>query len=113
VSHVEITRHVAADPASVALLLAELASDEVSNSDLVIAAPRRTGVGFAAPLKFIEADGDVLSGEVVVEPSAKAGCDARVEFDVPERSAARQVQRAGAMFLTELAAHAKSRSAAA
>jgi hypothetical protein len=109
-SRVEVARHVAADPASVALLLAELAAEDGGDHGLAVTSPRRTGIGFAARLELGHAG---LVGEIVVEPSSGEGCDARVEFDVPDRSSAQRVERAASAYLAALAAHARSRSFAA
>jgi hypothetical protein len=112
-SRVEVARHVAADPASVALLLAELAAEDGGDHGLAVTSPRRTGIGFAARLELGHAGDAALVGEIVVEPSSGEGCDARVEFDVPDRSSAQRVERAASAYLAALAAHARSRSFAA
>jgi hypothetical protein len=109
---IEVSRHVAADPASVALLLAEVASEHV-DSGLSLAPPRRTGVGFTAPVEFAEPIGGVIAGEVTVEPAAGAGCDVVVRFVPTDRGASRGLERVGSTFLAALAARAKSRSFAA
>ncbi|HEX3823710.1 MAG TPA: hypothetical protein VHV79_04520 [Mycobacteriales bacterium] len=112
-SRVEVARHVAADPASVALLLAELAAEDGTDHGLVVTSPRRAGIGFAARLEFVHAGGAVLVGEIVVAPSSGEGCDVRAGFGVPDDSPIQPVERGASAFLAALAAHAKSRAFAA
>jgi hypothetical protein len=107
---VTITRHVAADPASVALLLAEPAA---SSDGAMLTPPRRTGVGFAASIKLVDALGAPLAGDVVVEPATDEGSMLRLVLGGAEVTSARTVQRAGESFLSELAIRARSRSHAA
>jgi hypothetical protein len=114
VARIEVSRHVAADPASVALLLAEPANESGRDRGLaVVAPPRRSGVGFIAAVEFTEALGRVVAGDVTVEPAAHSGCEARIVFAAPDGSAARGIERAGTAFLDGLAARARSRSFAA
>jgi hypothetical protein len=113
VARIEVSRHVAADPASVALLLAEPASETEPDRGVVVATPRRNGVGFTAAIEVIDAIGRVVTGDVTVEPATDAGCDVRLEVTAPDRGAARGVERAAATFLDTLAARARSRSYAA
>lgn len=112
-TRIEVKRHVAADPASVALLLAEPASERDPDSGVVIAAPRRTGVGFVAAIEVTDAVGRAVTGDVIVEPSSDAGSDLAVAISVPDQRAARGIEKTVAGFMGELAARARSRSFAA
>jgi hypothetical protein len=113
VARVEVTRHVAADPASVALILAEPAREKDAPRDVVVLPPRRSGIGFTAAVEVVDAIGRAVSGQVTVEPATDAGCDVRVFLNAPDDSAARGVERSASTFLSELAARARSRSRAA
>jgi hypothetical protein len=113
VTRVEVSRHVAADPASVALLLAEPAGETEPDRGFVVVTPRRAGVGFTAAVAVTDAIGRVVTGEVNVEPATDAGCEIRVHLIAPDRAAARAVERTASTFLDTLAARARSRSFAA
>jgi hypothetical protein len=112
-ARVELSRHVAADPTSVALLLAEPASEHATEQVIEAAPPDRRGIGFAAALEFAAATDRAMAGEITIEPATADGCEVTVRFDVPDRSAARAVERAGTSYLSALADRAKSRSRAA
>jgi hypothetical protein len=113
VTRVEVSRHVAADPASVALLLAEPPGEPEHDRAVVVTPPRRAGVGFVAIVEVIDAIGRAVTGEVMIEPATDAGCDVRLSVTAPDVSAARGIERSGSTFLSDLAARAKSRSRAA
>jgi hypothetical protein len=110
VAQVTITRHVAADPASVALLLAEPAG---SGDGAVLTPPRRTGVGFAASIALVDALGAPVAGDVSIEPATDEGSELRLVLGDAEAASSRTLQRAGESFLSELAIRARSRSHAA
>lgn len=112
-TRVEVSRHVAADPASVALLLAEPAGEPEHDRAVVVTPPRRAGVGFAAAVEVIDAIGRACSGEVMIEPATDAGCDVRLWVTAPDPTAARGIERSSTTFLGDLAARARSRSFAA
>jgi hypothetical protein len=113
VARIEITRRAAADPASVALLLAEPASEREPERGVVAAAPRRSGVGFTSRVEIRDVSGRTVNGEVIVEPSVDAGCELRLRLWAADDDVQRDVERAGSAFLRELAARARSRSYAA
>jgi hypothetical protein len=104
---------VAADPASVALLLAEPASERDPDSGISVTPPRRTGVGFTAVLHLVDALGRTIAGEVTATPASDAGCELRLVLSAPDSAAARGLERSATGFLAELAARARSRSRAA
>jgi hypothetical protein len=112
-ARLELSRHVAADPASVALLLAEPASERDPESAVVASPPRRSGVGFAARLEIGDANGRPITGEVVVEPSTDAGSQLRLTVWAPDDTADKSVERSATTFLRDLAVRARSRSLAA
>jgi hypothetical protein len=115
---IEITRHAAADPASVALLLAEppLVTAAASADSLPVAevSPvRRNGVGFAAGVDVVVGDGQPAMGRLTVVPSTDAGCEVRIELN-PISVAAGELAEAWANgFLDSLAQRAAERSSAA
>jgi hypothetical protein len=112
-TRVEVKRHVAADPASVALLLAGPASERDPDNGLVIAAPRRTGIGFTAAIKVTDAMGRAVTGDIRIRPAPDTGTDVTVVIRVADERAGRGVERTLSGFASELAARARSRSFAA
>jgi len=113
VARVEVRRHIAADPASVALLLAEPMGEDAGRDGVTVALPRRGGVGFIASIEVEDIDGRVSHGTVSVKPSSDPGTDLVVSVAAPEGPAARSVERAARLFLSRLAVRARSRSFAA
>ena len=118
----EVVRHIAADPASVALLLADPVGDGGPNDDhlhlatedgLEVSAPRRSGIGFAADVTVPLRRGAEVTGTIRVEPAAEPGCDARIVLQVREGSDGPAAERLASRFLSTLADRARSRSRAA
>lgn len=118
----EVARHVAADPASVALLLADPTGDgdrgetrlRVADEEgLEVSAPRRSGIGFRADVLVRLREGRSAPGEIRVEPATDPGCDARMVLHVPADASFGAVERQAGRFLATLADRAKSRSFAA
>jgi hypothetical protein len=115
---IEITRHAAADPASVALLLASPAA-EAANSPAAAEASgevslvRRNGVGFAAGVDLVDRDGNEAFGVLTVVPSTDAGCEVRIELSPVDAPLATGAEAWAASFLDSLAERARLRSAAA
>jgi hypothetical protein len=110
VARVTITRTVAADPASVALLMA---GPDGASDELTLGPPRRTGVGFVASVTLRSGPAGTTSGAVTVEPAADSGAVVRLLLDAGEGTAAKAVERLGTNFLSELTLRARSRSYAA
>ena len=106
---VEVERHIAADPASVALLLAGAGDDH----DLVIAAPRRSGVGFVAGISAADARGRPAMGELHIVPGVEPGCEVRVSMLAADAGSAAVVRRSAAWFLATLAVQGRERARAA
>jgi hypothetical protein len=117
-ARIEITRHAAADPASVALLLAEppLAPADARADSLPtgeVSLVRRNGVGFAAGVDVVVGDGHQALGQLTVVPSTDAGCEVRIELN-PVSAAAEDLAATWATgFLDSLAERAAERSSAA
>jgi hypothetical protein len=109
-ARVMISRHMIADPASVALLLAEPVS--APDDGVVVSLPRRAGVGFTAAVEVTDSLGRSAAGEVIVQPATDAGCDVGLALSAPD-GVSRAVERAGSSFLDKLAARARQRSEAA
>jgi hypothetical protein len=113
-----VTRHqrVAADPAGVALLLAEPASwfdTEQRGRIWVVEAPRRVGSGFRAHLEIVEPAGHLVVGEITVAPSPDGGCELGVDIALGTRSRPRHIEQSAASFLDLLAERARARALAA
>ena len=109
-ARVTITRSVAADPASVALLMA---GPTGATGELTLGPPRRTGVGFIASVTVQREPAGATTGTVTVEPAVDSGAVVRLLLDAGDGTAAKAVERAGATFLSELVLQARSRSYAA
>jgi hypothetical protein len=109
----EVTRHVAADPAGVALLLAEPASWSDLDHHWVIAPPHRVGDGFAAALQVTAHSDRLARGVICVAVSAEAGSEMRLVINARDRAVARDVEQSAATFLAELSERARARSFAA
>lgn len=84
---IRASRTIAADPASVALLLAgptaaeQFADDTAlagAGVDVDVIAPRRAGIGFAAPVTVLSAGSAVATGSVNVLPAPGAGTSVEV-----------------------------------
>ena len=113
-ARIEIRRHVAADPASVALLLSGPTGRDLwrDGGELGLAAPQRSGVGFRIDLAI--GDGSMGSGRILVA----AGIDGPVASDVHltlsvADAVAVRLRAAAVDFLDDLAVAAQSRSTAA
>jgi hypothetical protein len=109
----EVKRHVAADPAGVALLLAEPAGWSDLDHHWAIAAPHRVGDGFAAALQVTVPSDRLARGVVCVTPATDAGCDIRLVINAKDRTVATDVERSASSFLALLAERARARSFAA
>jgi hypothetical protein len=113
VTRIEVTRHVAADPASVALLLSEPSTTRDPEDGWVMAPPRRAGVGFTSVTQTSALSGFTASGRVIIVPATDAGCDVRLVVAVSDDVATVRAKRSAARFLALLADRARARSFAA
>lgn len=122
----EVERHIAADPASVALLLAGPLGDTptsdpdlptarvtAEDSGLVVTAPRRSGVGFVADVVTTDAKDREVTGELRIAPATDPGCEVRLTFTAADSGSVAVVRRAAGRFLSTLAVRARERSYAA
>jgi hypothetical protein len=112
----EVIRRVAADPAGVALLLAEPASWPDPDHDeqvWLVALPRHVGSRFTAAVEVTETAGRLATGQVTVKPSTDAGSEIRLVIDALDDESTRVVERSAVAFLGLLAERAQARSLAA
>ena len=129
-TRIEVSRSVAADPSSVALVLAGPAARELwpPRSDRVVGVvepqrprlavtvdpPTRTGVGFAARIEVHSGDSTVGSGRLTIVPGRgdPPGCDVHLALDVDEESAAK-LHHDAERYLANVADLSRERSSAA
>jgi hypothetical protein len=111
-ARIEVRRLVAADPAGVALLLAEVDGWTGIDHDWVVEPPRRLDDGFAADLQVSEPPGLLAAGALTVTPRA-VGSEIRLQLVVPSRFGARDLKRSAGRFLDLLSERAQARSYAA
>ena len=126
---IEVARPVAADPSSVALVLAGPAARELwpqqpqrpvavvnrrrPGLTVAVEPPRRSGVGFTAGLSVRTDDELVAGGRLTIAPDATTGgCDVRLSLTVDDTVAA-AVGRDAERYLDRLAAGSRARSSAA
>jgi hypothetical protein len=112
----EVSRHVVADPAGVALLLAEPASwteaDDAGQA-WVVSPPRRVGSRFVAVVEVTAASGRLATGQVTVKPLTDAGSEIRLVIRSAEDLATHGVDQVAVTFVALLAERAQARSMAA
>jgi len=111
--HIEVTRRVAADPAGVALLLAEPQPWVGPDQSWAIEAPQRIADGFAAAIQVSDPIGRLAIGSVTVRPAVGPGCHIRLEVQTQSRAVARLLKKSAESFLDALAERAQARSFAA
>ena len=126
---IEVGRAVAADPSSVALVLAGPASRELWPRQptrrvgvvgaqrpaltVTVDAPRRSGVEFNAGVAIRRDDVLVAEGRLSIRPTGAAGgCDVGLSLSVAEDMVL-AVERDAARYLDEVAAVSRARSSAA
>lgn len=125
---VEVARDVAADPSSVALVLAGPAARELWPQrarrpvDLVdpqrrtlsvdVEPPRRTGVGFTTTVVVRGDDGVVAGGRLTITPAVDAGCTVQLALTAADEVAG-VVQRDARAYVDNLAAISLARSSVA
>jgi hypothetical protein len=106
-------RHVAADPAGVALLLAEPTPWAEPDSYWTVGSPERSDDGFTADVQVAGSSGRSASGALTVTSSPVGGCDVRLVVTARNRAAARRLRSSALGFLGSLAERAQARSFAA
>jgi hypothetical protein len=110
------TCYVAAEPAGVALLLAEPASWlDPANPDRrwSVGALRRDDAGFSAAVEIHEESGLVATAVTTVVPGAISGSDIRIVIDAADRWSARAARRSAEVMLASVAERARARAFAA
>jgi hypothetical protein len=121
VTRIEIARHAAADPASVALLLAEPTGlarpadpDSAPDAEVFgeLSPVRRTDAGFVAGLEVAGSSG-TGHGRVRVIPTADDGCDVRLTLSVMDDALGWQAEGWARTYLDSLVERARLRSSAA
>jgi hypothetical protein len=114
-TRVEVVRPVAADPASVALLMSELPTATDPERTWVVGSPRRTGATFTAPAQTSGLAEFSAAGELTIDPAVDGdgGCDLRLSVEVPLDRVSGRVERSAARFLATVAFRARVRSLAA
>lgn len=111
-ARIDLSRHVEADPASVALLLSgPTGRDLWPDAELVLAPPRRSGVGFRVDFSVGEGFG---RGRILIAASSDGpvASDVRLTLSTAD-SLALQLRRAADEFVAGLADAAQARSSAA
>jgi hypothetical protein len=129
-TRIEVSRSVAADPSSVALVLAGPAARELwpPRCDRVVGVvepqqprlavtvdpPVRAGVGFTAGIEVHAGDAVVGSGRLVIGPGPgePAGCEVRLSLEV-EVAAEDRLRRDAGRYLANVADLSRARSSAA
>ena len=111
-ARIDISRHVEADPASVALLLSGPTGRELwPDAELVLAPPQRSGVGFRVDFSVGEGHG---RGRILIAASSDGpiASDVRVTLSTAD-SLALALRRATDEFVDGLVETAQERSSAA
>lgn len=116
-TEVELRRQVAADPASMALLLADLGQtpEQVPGQrrdSIAVTVPHRSGVSFTASVE-VHADGRDVRGALVVRPAADPGSEVELNVESCPDDVARRVSRLADRYLDDLVERAQSRAFAA
>jgi hypothetical protein len=112
----EVTRHVVADPAGVALLLAEPANwpqADDAGRVWVVSPPRRVGSRFVAVLEVTATAGRLATGQVTVKPSNDAGSEIRLVISSTDDDVTDGVDQGAVTFVALLAERAQARAMAA
>jgi hypothetical protein len=109
---IEMVRHVAADPAGVALLLSDPSFDLDAPVRWQVGAPRRWGAGFIASIDATVWPNHDASGTVSIEPVRGWGCQVRLVLTTLIRPDA-TIDAAAAEYLSRLAVQARLRASAA
>lgn len=115
-TRMEVTRRVAADPASVALLLAGPAARTMwpATADVRVGPPLRSGVGFVADMTVVGEGTASVRGRFTILPAVESPGASDVRLVLMSPTGARATLRScGASYLDNLAEAAASRSSAA
>jgi hypothetical protein len=111
-ARIEVVRHVAADPASLALLLSGPTGRELWVDDsLALSAPTRSGLGFRVDLAATAPAN--ARGRILIAAGADGPISSEVTLTVSVVGDVPAMRHAVARFLDALAAAAQARSSAA
>ena len=111
-ARIDFSRHVEADPASVALLLSGPTGRELwPDAELVLAPPQRSGVGFRVDFSVGEGYG---RGRILIAASSEGpvASEVRLTLSTADKLAG-SLQGASHQFVDALATVAQARSSAA
>lgn len=115
-TRIEVTRRVAADPASVALLLSGPAARDAwpSDGDVRVGPPMRSGVGFVADMTVVDAAERGVRGRYTITQAegSPGASDVRLVLTSTGDDAA-ALRKVGEACVGRLAAWASARSSAA
>jgi len=112
VARIELQRHVAADPSSLALLLSgPTGRDLWADDSLVLGAPRRTGLGFRVDVATSAPA--MARGRILISAGADGPIASEVQFTLSAVGDVPRLRRAASDYLEALAAAAQARSSAA
>lgn len=116
-TRIEITRHAVADPASVALLLAEPIVEpsvhRIAEPTGEVSPVQRSGVGFAAGIDIVDGHGRAARGRLTVVPAVDDGCDVRIVLNPADDHVSAAATAWAMSFLDSLAERARLRATAA
>jgi len=114
---IQATRSAAADPASVALLLAGPMANGMFSDDsglqVEVAPPDRAGIGFGTSLTVRSDDAVVAWGSMTIQPAAGVGTTMSVALQPVDGADRVALQRWLTRALSQLAAAALARASAA
>ena len=111
-ARIEVVRHVAADPSSLALLLSGPTGRELWDGDsLVLGAPRRSGLGFRVDIATTTPAN--ARGRILIAAGADGPIASEVQLTLSAVGDVPAMRRVADEFLDALAAAAQARSSAA
>lgn len=111
-ARIEIARHVAADPPSLALLLSGPTGRDLWGSEaLVLGPPERAGLGFRVDLATTAPAN--ARGRILIAAAADGPIASEVQLTLSAVGDVPAMRRAAAEFVDALAAAAQARSSAA
>jgi hypothetical protein len=116
VTRIEVARQVAADPASVALLLSGPAARDAwpSDGDVRVGPPMRSGVGFVADMTVVDSTDRGVRGRYTIMPAegTSGASDVRLVL-TSTADDPRSLREVGEACVQRLSEWASSRSSAA
>ena len=111
-ARIELVRHVAADPSSVALLLSGPTGRDLWDGEaLMLAAPERSGLGFRVDLATTAPANS--RGRILISAGADGPVGSEVQLTLSAVGDVPAMRRVAEQFLDALTAAAQARSSAA